>query len=484
MFCVTGRETDPDSLIARQRKYFKLGFQEIRLDFLGSQYDDLSRLLVNPRKSIVVLRPVREGGEFSGSERVRLNILERATRLGCYAVDCEWDVDKRAVRRLLDSAKEHKVLVIRSMHLDSFEFLHDAWRKLCDCEGNVLKLAVAVRDASQLLELWKLHDPLRRSIIKIGVGKNGILSRVCYRGFSGSWTYVYADESGATADGQLSVSDATLFDVIDRGEVQPVALVGGPSVWHSPGPVVHNIFFRDWETRWAYVPAETSDVEKVIQLLRALYFVGASVTAPHKIAVIPYLDALDDSALRYGAVNTISRDQGGKLIGHNTDAPALLEVIGGEDAVRGRKVLILGTGGAARACAFVLSDAGAEVTVSGRDLQKAWDLASEVEGSLAKLVEVFSIGFDVLVNTIPAEAFDELKHVFERCDFAGKLVVDFHVGRRSPLLDLAASRGAAMVDGLKIWCAQAARQLEIWAQRRVETKDVEKVLGESGWQSE
>lgn len=132
------------------------------------------------------------------------------------------------------------------------------------------------------------------------------------------------------------------------------ALIGNP-VEHSLSPAIHNAAFQHLGLNYVYVALKVEDLESAMRGVRALTGIrGLSVTIPHKVAVLPYLDGIDPTAGNIGAVNTIVCD-GGELTGYNTDASgalAALRASGGP--VDGVRALVLGSGGAARAIAFAL----------------------------------------------------------------------------------------------------------------------------------
>lgn len=163
-------------------------------------------------------------------------------------------------------------------------------------------------------------------------------------------------------------------------------IIGDPVV-HSLSPAMHTAAFQQigldavyerWLTPAAALPTR-------IASLRAPEMLGASVTLPHKLAVIPLLDGLELDAARIGAVNTIYKREDGALIGANTDAPGFLESLrmDGNFDPAGTTALILGASGAARAAVFALLDAGAaQIIVANRSLARAEDLLADALNSL------------------------------------------------------------------------------------------------------
>jgi len=142
---------------------------------------------------------------------------------------------------------------------------------------------------------------------------------------------------------------------------------------------MYNAAFAALGLDYVYVPFIVDDLEKAVQGIRHLGIKAVGVTIPYKIAIMPYLDALDDDARRIGAVNAVI-NANGKLLGVNTDGrgalKALQEVTG--PSVARRKVVVLGAGGSARAIAFAAADAKAHLVIVNRTEHTAAELAKAV----------------------------------------------------------------------------------------------------------
>lgn len=226
-----------------------------------------------------------------------------------------------------------------------------------------------------------------------------------------------------------------------RGTTTLVGLLGWPTS-HSLSPRMQNAGFAALGLDWAYVPlpAPPEALGEAVRGLVATGFAGANVTIPHKEAVLALCDELDEVAERAGSVNTlVIRD--GRVLGSSTDGLAVTSQLD----VSGRRVLVLGTGGASKAVATALVDAGAEVVVRGRR-DSDWPPPAE--------------GFDVLVNATPIK--DELL-VAPR---AGMQVVDLAYlpdGRDTSLIAAAKELDChPCVDGLDVLLAQGAESFERW----------------------
>ena len=226
-----------------------------------------------------------------------------------------------------------------------------------------------------------------------------------------------------------------------HGTTTLVGLLGWPTS-HSLSPPMHNAAFTALGLDWAYVPLPTPPerLDEAVRGLAAMGFAGVNVTIPHKQAVIALCDELDDVATRAGSVNTVLfRDD--VVRGASTDGVAITSQI---DA-HGRRALVLGTGGAARAAVEALRSAGAAVEMVGRR-DARWPPATTE--------------FDVVVNATPVK--DEL-------------VVELHPGLQvvdlayredgAPTALVAAARELdchPCVDGLDVLVAQGAASFELW----------------------
>ena len=226
-----------------------------------------------------------------------------------------------------------------------------------------------------------------------------------------------------------------------RGTTTLVGLLGWPTS-HSLSPTMQNAGFAALGLDWAYVPLPTPPelLRAAVRGLVAAGLAGANVTIPHKETVVELCDELDEVARRAGSVNTlVIRD--GRVHGSSTDGLAVTTQI---DA-RERRTLVLGTGGAAKAVAAALEDAGSEVVVHGRR-DAGWPPSAE--------------GFDVLVNATP------VKEELVVAPRAGMQVVDLAYladGRSTALIAAAQALDChPCVDGLDVLLAQGAASFERW----------------------
>ena len=240
--------------------------------------------------------------------------------------------------------------------------------------------------------------------------------------------------------------------------------VFGDPIAHSVSPAMHNRAFAVTGYDGVYLPFRIVDVEAAVSAVRTLGLKGVSVTLPHKIAVMEHLDRLDPLAARVGAVNTIVNVDG-KLSGYNTDCHGAVSALTQQMGLDGRKVVILGAGGAARAVGWGVVEAGGKVTIVNRSQESGRQLAGELDSAFVPLDQAGRISCDVLVNTtsVGMHPHTEATPVTDRVFHAGMLVMDIvYTPLKTTFLKQAQAAGCTIVDGLTMFVLQGARQFELW----------------------
>lgn len=248
------------------------------------------------------------------------------------------------------------------------------------------------------------------------------------------------------------------------------AVIGWP-VSHSLSPVIHEAGFASigFDATYVALGVEPTHLAGAVQGLRDLGFLGASVTMPHKAAVIPFLDRIEPTADRLRSVNTIT-SQDGALVGDSTDGGGLLDSLvdaGFEPA--GSRVLVLGAGGAGRAVVDALVNEGrADVRVANRTSIDPtsisggglvpWSERDRVVREVELVVNCTSVGMGSDATTPDATTPIDTANLGPE-----HVVVDLvYHPLRTPLLEQASRRGAQTVDGLGMLVHQAARQQRLW----------------------
>jgi shikimate dehydrogenase len=252
------------------------------------------------------------------------------------------------------------------------------------------------------------------------------------------------------------------------GATRLVGIIGNP-VSHSLSPRMQNAAFAALGLDWVYVPlpVDAGRLREAVAGLVALGFAGANVTIPHKSAVLSFCDEVDDVARRAVSVNTLVV-RGGRVHGSSTDGLAVTTAV---DCC-GARVLLLGAGGAARAVATAIADAGAQtIRIASRTAGRASDLASRLSAQ-APAVEVEPLedwppnagDATLLVNATPLrdEAVVDPRPHQQIVDLAYR-----EDGLDTALVAAARAAGSArVVDGLEVLVRQGAASFERWTGRK------------------
>ena len=261
-----------------------------------------------------------------------------------------------------------------------------------------------------------------------------------------------------------------------KGDTQVLAVFGDP-VGHSLSPVMHNAAFQALGLNCIYIPCrvKAESLKDAVLGFKALNFKGANVTIPHKQEIIGELDEIFGDSLLSGSVNTIiSRD--GKLLGTSTDGIGLVNSLR-EDAgfePAGKKVLILGAGGSARAVIYRLIAEGVEsITLANRTLENAMDLREELIDTVGFRLSVCELGqlgtlawdsLDLVINATSVGLKDQASLIPSQLLHRGLLVYDlvYRNDGDTTLIREAAKAGCRTLSGLSLLLYQGAERFRLW----------------------
>jgi len=276
-----------------------------------------------------------------------------------------------------------------------------------------------------------------------------------------------------------------------NAQTQICGVIGNP-VEHSLSPAIHNAAFQKLGLNFVYLAFRVEAIGDAIKGLRAIdNFRGASVTIPHKVAAVSFLDSVEPTARHIGAINTIV-SIGGTLTGYNTDATGALRALReGDVAVKGRQVIMLGSGGAARAIAFALgTEAGIDrLTILGIDDGERTALARDLRSKTG--MTVLDLPFDeeglkkflpdahVLIHCTPMGMSPKAHETCVPATLlhAGLAVMDIvYNPRDTRLLKDAKAAGCRTIPGIEMFLHQAASQFELWTNQPAPTDVMRKVL--------
>ena len=269
-------------------------------------------------------------------------------------------------------------------------------------------------------------------------------------------------------------------------DIDPPIRLGifGDPVAHSLSPQIQNAALRDDKVQYARFQISPKELRDALNRVRELDFIGVNLTVPHKIAALQFVDDVDESARRIGALNTVKIDNG-KLRGHNTDGKGFSRAIREEFSVdlRDLRIMILGAGGAARAIALQCAKESCErLVIANRTFERAKKLTDELRdlfagpkvlGPVARLQAIpweenafrFQIAnVDLIVNATPLGLNRSDPSPIPSRLLAPHLMIydTVYAEPHTPFISAAIESGARGVNGLSMLLHQGALAFEIW----------------------
>ena len=270
------------------------------------------------------------------------------------------------------------------------------------------------------------------------------------------------------------------------------ALLGFPA-HHSMGPAIHNTAFEELKLPFVYVAHDVApaDLAAAIAGTRALGYRGLSITMPHKVAALDLVDEVDATARAIGCINTVVNDHG-RLLGYNSDGQGALDALARAGiAISGRRVLVLGSGGAARAVAMTVALHGRpaeleilgvvedELAHLGRDIGEKSAIQPRAQRlddtTLAAAVE----RAEVLLHCTPVGMTPEKERTLVPRNLLRPELAVFDAvynPRRTLLLKEAAALGCRVVEGMEMFLGQAMVQFELWTGQPAPTEAMRQVI--------
>jgi shikimate dehydrogenase len=311
---------------------------------------------------------------------------------------------------------------------------------------------------------------------------------------------VFTEASGFSSDRALGYGSAasgeggevTMRSMADLSPYTQLCAVIGNPVSHSLSPAIHNRAFQELGLDFVYLAFRVEDVKSAVAGMRALEnFRGLSVTIPHKVAIIQHLDEIAEVDEQIGSINTVV-SEGGRLRGFGSDGPGARQAL--VDAgveVAGAPVLILGSGGAARAIGFDLAHHAApsslvilgviedELEALVRDLREKTGVDTTGELLTDRSLEKRIAESRVLIHATPVgmDPREDECLVPSELMHAELAVMDIvYNPYRTKLLERAEARGLATIPGIEMFVNQAVLQFEAWTGERAPKQVMKQVV--------
>ena len=263
-----------------------------------------------------------------------------------------------------------------------------------------------------------------------------------------------------------------------NGETIVCCVIGNP-VEHSVSPVMHNAAYAALGLNFIYVPFRVKHIEDAIKGIRAFGITGVSVTTPHKIAIMQYMDEIDDVAKNIGAINTIYNDNG-KLIGSNTDYIGAIHALEEKTSLSNKKVAIIGAGGAARAIVFGLKQKNCDITIFNRTKNAAETLAKDSGSTYMRLDQLNALNkYDILINATSVGMSPKTDEIAVPKEYLSKDMTVFDIvynPKETMLIKQAQATNCTVVYGYKMLLYQAIDQFELFTGKRAPIDVMEEAL--------
>lgn len=444
-------------------------FFEFRLDYLADPASGLEFIRRFREKNsatyiLATCRRAENGGHFRGALEQQLAILKDAGLAGAIAVDLEIESAEQAKAQVA-ALREAAALVISLHDFEKTPALASVLRRVTRIPADAYKIAVTARKLSDNVRLFEFVRAERRPLVAFAMSEIGLATRILTPSMGCLFTYASPEEHTGTAPGQLTASVMRSLYRCEKlsRQTRVYGIIAEP-VAHSKSPLIHNRAFQARRIDAVYLPFLVSRtcLKEWMKLANTLPISGFSVTIPHKQRILQHLDSIEPLAKRIGAVNTVWR-RGGKWRGTNTDADGVLRPLTRHLRPGHASVLIAGYGGGARAAAIALSDSGAEVTITGRNLTTAKALARIAKAEAVTLDQAQELHFDALIHATPVGMHPNSSHCLFRGRIPAEIVMDMvYNPSETLLLKRAKEQGCTTIAGAEMLIEQAARQFEIW----------------------
>ena len=443
---------------------------EVRLDNLQRPHDGIEwiRRFRRSRADAKVLATCRHQehhGRFRGSVEQQIRLLCDASGAGAFAVDLEVESAEGA-RTAVAALRERTAVIVSYHNFESTPSLSGVMKRLMRVPAEAYKIATLARKPSDTMRVIEfLKEQRKLPLVTFAMSEQGFGTRVLSPAYGALFSYASPAGAPGTAPGQVPARVMkTLYHVDKLSRTSKVYGVIGDPVAHSKSPQIHNRAFQARRIDAVYLPYRVgpSQLGDWMRLAQNLPICGFSVTIPHKQKIIRFLDHVEPLAKRIGAVNTVWR-RAGKWRGTNTDVDGVMKPLSAYGRLAHTPVLLAGYGGAARAAAFALREAGANLTITGRDLRRASALAKAVTARTVPLPAAVKERYHVLIHATPVGMHPN----HEECLFPDVVPADVvfdmvYNPQETTLIARAKEQGREVIYGTEMFLEQAAAQFETW----------------------
>ena len=524
MICIpVTAKSNKEALREIKRICYLADFIELRMDLIvDGNLDDLIGTIRGAAESVKIIVTCRKKGELlltselspsrsikETSKSKKMDLLKNAIDLKADFIDIELTEGKALIGDLREHcARQGDVTgMIISYHdikkTPSVAKLREIFHqsvKNCPAVVKIVTFAKKAEDNLKVLSMIPYAQKHSQKIIAMCMGDEGRISRAVAPLLGAYLSFATLDSGAQSAPGQLTVRDMRQVDNLIQGnrsnkstsalstgqDLQNYVLLGNP-VAQSLSPLMHKTALKQMGIDGDYRAFCVSDIESALFGIRGLNISGASITIPHKVSVMGYLDEIHGDALNIGAVNTIANNNG-RLTGYNTDWVGLQLMIRELMPVKGQTFVILGAGGTARAAAYGIIKGGGLPIIVNRTITKGKALSNKFKCPFYPHADLGKLNADCLINTTPVGMYPHIDQTPVEASLLAryKFVMDviYNPLKTRLLLD-AEKQGCQVVSGLDMFVHQGAEQLKLWTgieppralMKKVVTERLEKIEG-------
>ena len=452
---------------------------ELRLDFIRRAVN-LKRLLKDRHCPVIATcRRKEDGGRWEHSEEDRVMLLRTAIVDGADYVDIELDIADKIPRY----GNTQRIISYHNFD-ETPENLEEIHHQMSQLDPDIIKIATMANNPIDNIRCLRLCRDSKIPTTAFCMGEMGMVSRILCGRFGSPLTYATFSEEKKMAPGQLSYLQMREFNYDGISEETKILGVIADPVGHSLSPVVHNACIREAGLDMLYLPFRVPKeyLEEFIQICPEMGVVGLSVTIPHKQNCLKHINVLDDNVAGIRAANTIVFKEI-NAYGYNTDVTAALKSMKRtieekhpeEEVFKGRKFMILGAGGVARAIAFGLVRQDAEVFICARDFQKAEDLANALDCKAIDWNTRANFKTSVMVNGTPVGMHPHMDVTPFDAEWFDKSVIVFDTiynPEQTLYIKKAREAGCTTITGVDMFVRQAAEQFKLFTGKKPSLKTI------------
>lgn len=464
-------------ILENQKTY---DFFEIWLDYVEDLDQDFIEQLVKQYDGRLIFLFRRQNLEkITMPLKKRLEIMNMVSKSHCFV---DLDISQKEE---LKTAK--KVRLIASYHNyketpadEKLDQIVGVMRKLKPAIYKVSTFCNSDLDALRLMDLlFELKDEKVKFIV-LGMGEKGRMTRIAGAVLGNEFNFAPIVVTEKSAGGQLTKKE---LEKITKN-IKLCYVIGNP-VKQSLSPLIHNQGYRQLKIEDQFIflrrQIKPENLKRFVDEIRNdPAFRGTSITLPHKLEIMKYLDEIDNVAQKIGAVNTVVK-KAGRLKGYNTDYLGVFNPLNRMAELSIKTAAVLGAGGAARAAVYALTSSGTRVTVFNRDIKKAEKLAQDFNCEYDSLDNISKVAdFDIVVNATKVGLNETDKPlVNKKLIKPSQIIFDVVYSPKNPetrFIKEAKQQGAQTLTGVDMLSNQAVKQFELFTGKHVTVEILRRAL--------